>query len=308
LHLLTLRAFPPEAWQPTIMAHKIGRNDPCPCGSGKKTKRCHGVHDARSLAPRPPPPRFEVKPSEIAAVLDTNVLLDVFSLHDLNAQYERLGMGFDEQGQPVGAERANDRPAVYRRSRARESLLLAIHLHKIAATTYSLTEPITIIGERVDPSKQETFETHFTTHAIHFVTQRILPRWRAAMPTVHDPSLVGTKADSALLDYARVHGLPLITHEGSTEQGIADRKLRKRAQDAGVHVFVPREFYAGRLDEAAETAWFLARFRAEAPRHLDAYPRERRDLMNESLATVYSYYRHILLGESDVPERLDVTL
>ena len=22
--------------------HKIGRNDPCPCGSGKKYKQCHG--------------------------------------------------------------------------------------------------------------------------------------------------------------------------------------------------------------------------------------------------------------------------
>jgi preprotein translocase subunit SecA len=22
---------------------KIGRNDPCPCGSGKKYKRCHGA-------------------------------------------------------------------------------------------------------------------------------------------------------------------------------------------------------------------------------------------------------------------------
>ncbi|MBP9639158.1 MAG: SEC-C domain-containing protein [Enterococcus sp.] len=22
------------------MAHKIGRNDPCPCGSGKKYKKC----------------------------------------------------------------------------------------------------------------------------------------------------------------------------------------------------------------------------------------------------------------------------
>jgi preprotein translocase subunit SecA len=21
---------------------KVGRNDPCPCGSGKKFKRCHG--------------------------------------------------------------------------------------------------------------------------------------------------------------------------------------------------------------------------------------------------------------------------
>ena len=23
---------------------KVGRNDPCPCGSGKKYKRCHGVN------------------------------------------------------------------------------------------------------------------------------------------------------------------------------------------------------------------------------------------------------------------------
>jgi len=23
----------------------VGRNDPCPCGSGLKTKRCHGVNE-----------------------------------------------------------------------------------------------------------------------------------------------------------------------------------------------------------------------------------------------------------------------
>jgi preprotein translocase subunit SecA len=25
-------------------APKVGRNDPCPCGSGKKYKKCHGVN------------------------------------------------------------------------------------------------------------------------------------------------------------------------------------------------------------------------------------------------------------------------
>ncbi|MCJ8346888.1 SEC-C domain-containing protein, partial [bacterium] len=25
-----------------LKAEKVGRNDPCPCGSGKKYKRCHG--------------------------------------------------------------------------------------------------------------------------------------------------------------------------------------------------------------------------------------------------------------------------
>src|SRR5262249_2750764 len=28
--------------QPARAAQKVGRNDPCPCGSGKKYKHCHG--------------------------------------------------------------------------------------------------------------------------------------------------------------------------------------------------------------------------------------------------------------------------
>ena len=29
--------------QPIVRpSHKVGRNDPCPCGSGKKYKHCHG--------------------------------------------------------------------------------------------------------------------------------------------------------------------------------------------------------------------------------------------------------------------------
>jgi preprotein translocase subunit SecA len=29
--------------QPAVRAtQKVGRNDPCPCGSGKKYKQCHG--------------------------------------------------------------------------------------------------------------------------------------------------------------------------------------------------------------------------------------------------------------------------
>src|SRR6185437_6048073 len=35
-----------EASQPTQRrtGDKVGRNDPCPCGSGKKYKKCHGVN------------------------------------------------------------------------------------------------------------------------------------------------------------------------------------------------------------------------------------------------------------------------
>ncbi|HXB39235.1 MAG TPA: SEC-C metal-binding domain-containing protein, partial [Bacteroidia bacterium] len=28
--------------QPVRVEQKVGRNDPCPCGSGKKYKNCHG--------------------------------------------------------------------------------------------------------------------------------------------------------------------------------------------------------------------------------------------------------------------------
>ena len=37
-------AAPSAAPQPITRAQpKVGRNDPCPCGSGKKYKQCHGA-------------------------------------------------------------------------------------------------------------------------------------------------------------------------------------------------------------------------------------------------------------------------
>ena len=45
------RTGPPRQWAPPVPAvvdrsriggHKVGRNDPCPCGSGRKFKKCHG--------------------------------------------------------------------------------------------------------------------------------------------------------------------------------------------------------------------------------------------------------------------------
>jgi len=32
----------PSVRQPVKSAKKVGRNEPCPCGSGKKYKHCHG--------------------------------------------------------------------------------------------------------------------------------------------------------------------------------------------------------------------------------------------------------------------------
>jgi preprotein translocase subunit SecA len=34
---------PPQMQRPVRASPKVGRNSPCPCGSGKKFKNCHGV-------------------------------------------------------------------------------------------------------------------------------------------------------------------------------------------------------------------------------------------------------------------------
>jgi preprotein translocase subunit SecA len=31
-----------QVTQPIVKEKKVGRNDPCPCGSGMKYKQCHG--------------------------------------------------------------------------------------------------------------------------------------------------------------------------------------------------------------------------------------------------------------------------
>ena len=36
------RRDPTTKQQPIVKEKSIGRNDPCPCGSGKKYKHCHG--------------------------------------------------------------------------------------------------------------------------------------------------------------------------------------------------------------------------------------------------------------------------
>jgi preprotein translocase subunit SecA len=52
-----------EKPQQVIRKEKVGRNDPCPCGSGKKYKKCHGAggppptSGAKPAVPPAPPPK-----------------------------------------------------------------------------------------------------------------------------------------------------------------------------------------------------------------------------------------------------------
>jgi len=39
--------------EPVRVEKKVGRNDPCPCGSGKKYKQCHGMNQPSApVSPR----------------------------------------------------------------------------------------------------------------------------------------------------------------------------------------------------------------------------------------------------------------
>jgi preprotein translocase subunit SecA len=54
---LTYSAPPKEAARPAPRAAaRVGRNEPCPCGSGKKYKKCHGAEEGSGPTPRPAAP------------------------------------------------------------------------------------------------------------------------------------------------------------------------------------------------------------------------------------------------------------
>jgi hypothetical protein len=117
-------------------------------------------------------------------------------------------------------------------------------------------------------------------------------------------------ADKAYIDFAKAHGVPLITNEGYGPSGIVDEKMRKLAKDAGVAVFAPREFCAHKIDEAAEIEGFLRRFKEQAPAYMAAREKELgEDDISKLLTFIYGYYRMILRGEVDgrtTPVRLSV--
>jgi len=239
------------------------------------------------------------------AITDTNVLLDIHSCHDvLGTYYEahaRLG------------DAAIDEPSVtYRRTRARESLLLAMHFNDVSANTYSLHfELVDLLTRRAPPAGGgETMESDCTTFFLHFVKDYVLPRWSPGMPAKPGTE-VRNEADRALVALAVEHGLPLVTNEGYTQNGIVEQKMRKLAREAGVQVFAPREFYAGKIDEGRAIESFLLRFREQAPKYVAARRQMHGadDKGGQVLAWIYGYYRMILLGETAVRDApVQVTL
>jgi hypothetical protein len=167
----------------------------------------------------------------VYAVTDTNVLLDVHSCHDLTTAY-------NDAYARLGKAAVDDLTVVYRRARARESLLLGMHLNRVKATTYSLHfEPVDLLTKRAPPAAGgATMESDFTNMFLHFVKDYVLPDWNMIMPT-QPGTEAKNDADKAYIDYAKQHGLPLITNEGYGQNGLVDEKMRKLAKDAGVAVY-----------------------------------------------------------------------
>jgi rRNA-processing protein FCF1 len=232
----------------------------------------------------------EAATAEILAVLDTNVLLDIYSSHDLLRTYERLGEGA-----------VDDISMVYRRARARESLLVVNYFNKVKADTFSLYEAIEQLERHAPSAKGGTsFESAFTRTFIWFVRDYVLPDWEMRMPK-EPGNERSNEADQALIRYAKELNLPLITNEGYTQAGIVDRGLRLEAKKAGVQVFTPKEFYTDKIEaEDIDAEAFLSRFREQAPRYIEDHHRKHGpDKLPELLTLIFGVYRHIFRGETE---------
>jgi hypothetical protein len=237
------------------------------------------------------------------AVLDTNVLLDVFSCHDLSAKVDKVAA----DGGPI----ADDASVVHRRARARESLLLAMYFDATGATTHSLLNEADGMLTRAVPPGEESLETHYTTLFVWFTKELLLARWdaRVVAPVAGWEGILsttlplegreataptGSRADAWHIAWAKAHGLPLITNEGFSPAGYEPGKIAKRAAMDGVRVMFPKDFYAGKIDEAAEIEGFFGRFREHAPAYLERHSSHR-----NSLEMMFGVLRHVLLGETD---------
>jgi len=250
------------------------------------------------------PPTFveadtvEVDLAKPVAVIDSNVLLETVSCIDLFKHYARNDI--DQYSQN----------AILRRQRARESLLLSIHLDRVKATTFSIFEAIRITEREVDPNERHKFEYHAITIWAHFVKDHVLPNWTMNVPSNGDDEPRGNQADALLVEHAKKLGIPLISHEGVTTTGV-DYKcwIRRKARKAGVAIVTPREFY-GRVDELLYSALFLQRFDGGSAEYVRASPQS--EVTRESVDLLRGYYMHILYGTTNgerepLPIRLSST-
>lgn len=220
------------------------------------------------------------------AVLDTNVVLDAVSCVHLFQHYEKQSVP-----DPTAPS------SILRRQKARESLILSVYLNSIKATTYSLHEAPRIMLREVSPDALDAFETHAMIIWTHYVKDTVLPNWAMIGPSNGDGEPVGNAADALLVEKAKEFGVPLVSHEGLTVDGINENcGLRRKARAAGIQVRTAREFY-GDIDELLQSALFMQAYGRGAEAHIAKS--QRPEYMRESMLALQGYYRHILYGVTE---------
>jgi hypothetical protein len=149
-----------------------------------------------------------------------------------------------------------------------------------------------------DPKDAGSLETAFVTVFWHFVRDYILTDWEPKCPRDPGPEPRSTAADDFLLATAKEAAVPLITNEGYGVGGVRDVGLRKKAKEASVPVYIPADFYKGKLDEAEATEWFLRSFREKAPEYLKAKEADGHANvagLTKVLGIMFDIYEHVLV-------------
>jgi hypothetical protein len=196
------------------------------------------------------PPFYDLSGKNIDAILDTNAFIETATLLDLN---RAVTDGSDK----------NTR--LFRWARRRDALLLSIILDHQKIQTFGLHEAHRKLGDLIEPQDAGVDPDHdFLVFHLHVVKDRVLTGWEHHVPMPPE-TVDGTRVDNVLVATAQHNALPLITTEGLTADGIVDRGMRKKAKKAGVPVFTPGEFIAGRCDAAKLAGTFMERLAKERP-------------------------------------------
>ena len=145
---------------------KIGRNDPCPCGSGRKYKKCCGLRDQAAAVERAAHQRAEASAAASARLLDEDDGLDAASnrvidlieagrldeaeqaAQDLLARYPDVHDGLERVAMVAAAR--GDRP------RAAEYYRKAADFVRAHADWYDPEEEIYLRGKATEFSTTDT--------------------------------------------------------------------------------------------------------------------------------------------------------
>lgn len=212
----------------------------------------------------------------------------------------------------VGEAALTDRKIIYRRARAREATILAMHLHRRKQTTMSLQHEVLAQLQRCSPPTPggTAMEGDFTRVFVHFVQRFCVRGWNSVFTREHG-NVERSAADRAHVALARARSIPLVSHEGYGEDGSLNDSalIRREAINAGVRVLTARQaFEEAGINEEEEAEAFLARFHDRVPNYLQR--RGIDDRMGAVLDWVYGLYRFILRGEVEgretrVPVRIN---